>query len=106
MLTDAADEDLAYRYVGPREAEEIGQTGVIPSVDARGNPKYVFASPNYYENAADAQKALQLEKAPTHRVTFQFDVARYNYAGNVENGTGIEMTTSQPIPALRIDPLR
>ncbi len=105
VLAEAEEEGLAYRYVGSREAAEVKLTGKIPATDLKGNPKNVFTTPNYFESAGEAQEALQLGKAPTHRITYPFRAARYNYAGNVENGSAIEMTTNKPIPALRVDPL-
>ncbi|HEX3046054.1 MAG TPA: RHS repeat-associated core domain-containing protein, partial [Bacillota bacterium] len=98
--------DKAYRYVSGGEAKFIMDNGYIPNTDAKGNLKNIFVSPEYYGTASEAEQGLRIgsqnpygaTESPQYRVEFNMNAIRYNYAGNVEGGTGIEMTTSQNIP--------
>lgn len=114
QLLTRASRDVAYRYVGPREAQAVQETGLIPNVDARGVPKPVSCTPNYYRTVAEAEERLLMgwlnpagpTTSPTHRITFLRNSVRWMYAGNSETGSGIEMITRDPIRAFRIDRLR
>jgi len=113
-LNEAVQADFAYRYVGEVEAEIIKRTGRIPNVNAKGEPKSVFTTTDYYETVTEAEQGLKIGRQhpqgpfepPTHRVTYYRNSVRYRYAGNVEGGIGIEMVTDQSIRALRVDRLK
>ncbi len=109
----SVESDLAYRYVGEGEANVIGETGTIPNVDINNLPKPVRTTTDYYETVQQAEEGLQAGQlnpggatsSPAYRVTYLRNIVRYNYVGNSQTGTGIEMITQYQIPVLRIDPL-
>ena len=78
----------------------------IANIDINGNTKNIFVSPNMYNTVSEAEEGLQIgaknplgpTSSPAYKVEFNMNSVRYNYAGNVEGGSGIEMTTNQPIP--------
>lgn len=90
-----------YRYIGPKEAAEIQETGVVPNVNAKGNPKSVFYTDQKIVSGSAAKNVLSLDATPTHRVTINPSAVRANYSGFTRTG-GIEFITRQPI---RVDPL-
>jgi hypothetical protein len=94
------------RYVGSAEAEVIRGTGMVSNVDAAGVPKTIFYTPEApLSSASAAQEAYQLPNTPTHAVELDPSNIENTYGGNVEGGSGIELTTKQSIPAVRIVPL-
>jgi len=93
------------RYVGPNEAQAAQNTGFIPNVDAAGNPKDVYVTPEPpMANAGQAASTYQIN-TPTHVITGDASNTTFNYGGNVENGTGIELRTTQQIPVISVTPL-
>ncbi len=96
---------VAYRYVGSVEAEVAGSTGYVPNVTMQNIPKNVFYSPTEYATASEAQQALVIGK-PTNVITVDASNATWNYAGNVANGTGTEMVTTQQLPVISVEPIR
>ena len=88
------------RYVGEAEARIIERTGRVPNTNAAGEPKTVFYTHDKpLDSAAEAQAAYNLPQKPTHRVTVDTRNAQPGSAGNVENGTGIELMTDRSLPA-------
>jgi hypothetical protein len=96
-----AEEQVGYRYAGEGEANVAQQTGFVPNTNLRGEPKFVFLSPNRYESAGEAESALQVGQfnpmgataPPTHVIEVDLSSVRLLYGGNVEGGTGIEVVT-------------
>jgi hypothetical protein len=95
------------RYVGADEAQLIKETGMVPNTNAAGVPKTIFfyTPEDPLTSASAAQEAYQLSSTPTHVVELDPSRIVNTYGGNVEGGSGIELTTKQPIPALRVTPL-
>jgi hypothetical protein len=102
------------RYVGPIESQIAQDTGFIPNVDRFGNPKTVFVtpedvltSPEQVESAYQigAQNPLGPTSPPTHIIIGNPDGVIFDYGGNVEGVTGIELTTQQQIPVISIRPI-
>jgi RHS repeat-associated protein len=97
--------DELYRYCGPKEAYIAGKRGFVPNVDALGRPKNVFYTTDFFTSAATAREVLELPGTPTHRITVDPRGATWCYAGDVEGGTGTELTTQQPLRVISVDPL-
>jgi len=103
-----------YRYTGPNEANAADRLGYVPNVDAAGQLRNVFYTTDYFTSAAAAEEALQIGKvnpsgatrSPTHRITADPNGAKWCYAGNVESGSGIELTTQDQLRVIRVDPLQ
>ena len=94
------------RYVGAGEAAVIEQTGMVPNTNAAGALKQVFYTPESpLTSASAAQEAYQLPSTPTHAGELDTSAVHNTYGGNVENGTGIELITEDPIPATKITKL-
>jgi hypothetical protein len=102
------------RYVGPVEARIAQESGFIPVVDRFGNPKTVFVSPEApLSSVAAAEQVYQIGKlnpmgatsTPTHVIVGDGRAIMFDYGGNVLGCTGIEMTTTQSIPVIRVMPI-
>lgn len=94
------------RYVGSGEAQVINDTGMVPNTNAAGAPKTIYYTPEAPLNSASAaQQAYQLPVTPDFAVELNPSGITNTYGGTVEGGSGIELTTNQPIPAIRITPL-
>ena len=97
--------DVGYRYVSEAEYQFIKQNGYIPNTDINGNPKDVYVSTNKYNGISDAESGLQIgaknpngaTQSPKYRVEFKLNSVKYNYMGNVQGGTGVELTTKEKI---------
>ena len=106
--------DEVYRYTGPNEANAADRLGFVPNVDAAGQLRNVFYTTDYFTSTAAAEEALQIGKfnpsgatrSPTHRITADPNGAKWCYAGNVESGSGIELTTQDQLRVIRVDPLQ
>ncbi|MDP2905898.1 MAG: RHS repeat-associated core domain-containing protein [Candidatus Omnitrophota bacterium] len=98
---------IGYRYVGEKEAAEIGRTGKVPNMNARNESKNVCYTPDSpVDSASEAKKKYNLKNNPTHRVDLDISNTKADYGGNVEGGKGIEMTTRKQIPAKDVTKLR
>ena len=97
------------RYVGSNEARAIQNGGMtVPNTNAAGVPKQVFYTPEdpmYGSTPQEIKDAYQLPSMPTHIVTLDTTGISNSYGGNVEGGTGIELITGQPIPAISVIPI-
>jgi hypothetical protein len=102
------------RYVSSTEAQIAEDTGYIPNVDRFGNPKTVFVTPEEpVLSATDAESAYQIGAqnplgpgaTPTHVIIGNAEGITFDYGGNVEGGTGIELSTQQRIPVLNVQPI-
>lgn len=102
------------RYVGPVEARIAQETGIIPNVDRFGNPKTVFVTPEEALTSPEqagsiyqigTQNPLGRTTTPTHIITGNAKGVIFDYAGNVEGGAGIELTTQQQIPGISVQPI-
>ena len=108
-----AGDDVAYRYVSGVEAQIAEKSGRVPNVDPSGNPRSVFYSPDRYDSAAEAERALRMGRhnpagptaSPTHRITVGSRRANWGYGGNVEGGSGIELLTDEALSVLRVEAL-
>jgi hypothetical protein len=82
-------------------------TGKVPNVtnDIPGLPKIVFFTTDFFSSASQAAEALTLDALPTHRITADPEGVTWCYGGNVEGGTGIELTTQDEVSVIRADPL-
>jgi RHS repeat-associated protein len=114
LLDEAAEKNqIVFRYVSEAEAKVAQNSGVIPNVTPAGTPKNVYYSPEMFSSASAAEDAILIgnknplgpTQTPTHRITVDSSKAKWNYGGNVESGTGIELITTEELPVLRIDPL-
>ena len=102
-----AAESVGTRYVGASEAQTIKETGIVPNVTRRGQAKDVFYTPEApLDSASEAQRVYNLPETPTHRVTVDTTKAAPDYAGSVTGGSGIEATTRQQLPAVRVEELK
>jgi RHS repeat-associated protein len=102
------------RYASAGEAEAAAETGFIPNTDQFGNPKSIFVTPEGpLSSASDAESAYQIgsqnplgpSPTPTHVIIGDANGITFDYGGNVEGGTGIELTTTQPIPVISVTPI-
>ena len=108
------------RYVSPGEAASIQDAlatdgkAVIDNVTRSGAPKNVFVTPDApLTSVSEIETAYQIGSenplgpgpSPTHVVTGNAEGITFDYAGTVEGGTGIEMTTKQQIPVISIKPI-
>jgi RHS repeat-associated protein len=103
------------RYVGPREAWKARETGFIPNVNSKEEPRATFVTPDEVElDPSKVEVKYQLgqfnplgpSQAPTHAIIGDASSTSFNYGGNVENGQGSELTTYNQIPVIVIIPLR
>ena len=85
-----------FRYVGPGEAAEIQETGMIPNVDETGRLKNVFFTDAEFTSGQGAKDMLGLRAVPTHRVTFNILQARPTW-GTVNSLGATEFVTPNPI---------
>lgn len=97
--------DRVYRYVGEMEAKTAANSGYVPNVDLDGTPKNVFFTTDFFSSAQSAVEALNLDAEPTYRITADANGVSWCYGGNVEGGTGIELTTRDLVRVISVDPL-
>ena len=102
-----------YRYVSEGEAKVAQETGMVPNVNTAGETKLVFYSPDSYSSTSEAEQALQVGESnpggptarPTYRITVSGEGIEWTYGGNVEGGSGVEITTEQSVPVVMVEPL-
>jgi hypothetical protein len=102
------------RYASAGEAGVAAETGFIPNTDQFGNPKPVFVTPEEpVGSPSEAESIYQIgsqnpvapSPSPTHVIIGDGNGIVFDYGGNVEGGTGIELTTTQRIPVISIQPI-
>jgi hypothetical protein len=102
----AENSNIGYRYVSEGEYQFIKANGYIPNTDMAGNVKDVYVSPNKYNTVSDSENGLKIgaqnpngpTNSPEYRVEFKLNSVKYDYMGDVQGGTGVELTTRQSIP--------
>jgi hypothetical protein len=55
--------------------------------------------------AHNTQNPMGPTATPTHVIIGNADGIMFDYGGNVLGGSGIELTTRQPIPVIRVQPI-
>jgi len=104
-----------YRYVSKFEAKIAKKTGKIPNTLSDNiTQKNVFVTPNKYDSAKEAEKALQIGKkdprgilpTPTHRITGDATGIPFEQAGVIDGGSSIELITKEKIPVKKIERLK
>lgn len=76
------------------------------STNIRGDPKSVFYTPDEgIISASQAQKMYNLPNTPTHRIGLDTTRIINTYGGNGQGIDGIEMITTDKIPAIDIQEL-
>ncbi|MDX2128532.1 MAG: hypothetical protein SFU91_05795 [Chloroherpetonaceae bacterium] len=87
-ITGNALDGIGFRYIGEGEMQAIDRDGVIPGVDAKGKPKSVHYSNEFYDDAQSAQSKLALPSKPSFRVTFKNDQIQVIHEGMVKPNYG------------------
>jgi len=79
---------------------------MVPNTNVAGAAKPVFYTPESpLSSASEAQSTYQLGDTPTHAAELDTSRIHNTYGGNVENGSGIEMTTQDQIPVTKLNKL-
>lgn len=102
------------RYVGPTEAQIAQDTGFIPNVNALGEPKIVYVTPEAPVGTASqaeslyqigSQNPLGVTATPTHVIVGNANGIPFISGGNVEGGLGTELLTTERIPVFTVRPI-
>jgi RHS repeat-associated protein len=99
--------NVVYRYASEDEIDAMNEANggnYILNQKASGVSKDVFVTPeDPLSSISQAVDTYQLDGSQSYVIAGDASKTAFNYGGNVEGGSGIEMTTSEQIPVISVN---